>query len=289
MTPILLQPSLLDAKVEGRNLRPGSLRNRDHRRCWSSSAISAARSAASGSLRIHRAIGPTRHSQRHSSSTSGRWSSDSLLLGLRPRGPCDFRPWSGFYKALALPRASKLQLLDPRVWASGMRARRDGHKASRPVGDPFMMPGLFLVEGDHMTWKWTPTQMGGLPPIAEIPRAVVVPRPHGRRSSRDARHHTDDRVNSARGLASTRGTDFGGVVRSDRGLNLPARYRLDDLRRLAANLKQHRRGACASCGPRHAPALVRAAAAILRHRDAAGMARPDRPSRDRPRRGRRAN
>ena len=75
---------------------------------------------------------------------------------------------------LGVPRAAKLQLLDPRVWACGIRAYRHGHQASRPVGDPFVMPGLFLIEGDRVAWQFIPNHMGELPRVAEIPRPVVV-------------------------------------------------------------------------------------------------------------------
>jgi hypothetical protein len=42
------------------------------------------------------------------------------------------------------------------------------------VGDPFVMPGLFLVEGDQVTWKFIPEHMGGLPQVADIPRPALV-------------------------------------------------------------------------------------------------------------------
>lgn len=42
-------------------------------------------------------------------------------------------------------RGSAGQLCGPRVLACGMKALLKGHGVGRPVGDPFMMPGIFLI------------------------------------------------------------------------------------------------------------------------------------------------
>ena len=76
-------------------------------------------------------------------------------------------------KAFGVPKASPLQLLDPRVWACGMRATRHGHKAGPAVGDPLVMPALFLSRGPGRL-EVDPDHMGGLPQVSEIPRLEVV-------------------------------------------------------------------------------------------------------------------
>jgi len=55
-------------------------------------------------------------------------------------------PTKELYAAFGLQRGSVLQLLGPRVWSAGFGAFRAGHRAGRPVGDPFMMSGGFLIE-----------------------------------------------------------------------------------------------------------------------------------------------
>lgn len=57
------------------------------------------------------------------------------------------------YEAFGLERGSVLQLLGPAVWSSGLRAAMKGNFIGMPVGDPFLMPGLFLLQGERVTWR----------------------------------------------------------------------------------------------------------------------------------------
>ena len=52
--------------------------------------------------------------------------------------------------------------------------RPEGTQGGKPIGDPFLMPALFLVEGDRIVWRFVPDHLGGLPRFADIPRPVVV-------------------------------------------------------------------------------------------------------------------
>jgi hypothetical protein len=58
-----------------------------------------------------------------------------------------------FYGAFDIGRGRLGQLLGPRVLAAGLRAAFKGNRVGRPVGDPRVMPGLLLVENDHVTWR----------------------------------------------------------------------------------------------------------------------------------------
>ena len=172
-----LEPSLLDAPVEGRNLRPGTLRDQlgtrptllvmlRHLGClfcreWVAEIRQAGASDPSFPATIYFHLGDLEQG-------------DAFFSALAPEARAVSDPKLRFYDALGVPKAAKLQLIDPRVWACGIRASRKGHKAGRPVGDPFVMPGLFLVEEDRISWKFIPDHMGGLPRLAEIPRPVVV-------------------------------------------------------------------------------------------------------------------
>ena len=177
MPSTTLDPSILDVAVEGRNLRPGTLRDQigtrptllvflRHLGClfcreWLSDLRLAGSSDPSFPATLYFHLGD-------------REQGDAFFSALAPEARAVSDPKQKFYNGLGVPRATKLQLLDPRVWACGIRASRKGHKAARPVGDPFVMPGLFLVEGDRINWKFIPDHMGGLPRIADIPRPVVV-------------------------------------------------------------------------------------------------------------------
>ncbi|OYT71927.1 MAG: hypothetical protein CFK52_06735 [Chloracidobacterium sp. CP2_5A] len=72
-----------------------------------------------------------------------------------------------FYRAFGIERGGLREMFGPEVWARGLRAARKGHFIGLPVGDPFVMPGAFLVSasgdilwrhnfkhaGDHPDWR----------------------------------------------------------------------------------------------------------------------------------------
>ncbi len=74
-----------------------------------------------------------------------------------------------FYKGLGIQRGGLREMFGPEVWACGWRAASKGHFIGLPVGDPFVMPGAFLVSasgdilwshdfkhaGDHPDWRMT--------------------------------------------------------------------------------------------------------------------------------------
>jgi hypothetical protein len=177
MTPTPIEPTLLDAPVEGRHLRPGTLRDQvgarptllvflRHLGCpfcreWLVELRRAVESDPTFPATVFFHLGTVQQG-------------DAFFSAYAPEARAISDPRQRFYKAFGVPRASKLQLLDPRVWACGIRARRGGHKATRPVGDPFVMPALVLVEGDRVSWRFVPSHMGGLLRVEDIPRPLVV-------------------------------------------------------------------------------------------------------------------
>jgi hypothetical protein len=177
MTPTPLDSTILDAPVEGRNLRPGSLRDQLGRRptllvflrhlgClfsreWLAEVQAAVASDPSFPAVLYVHLGTPEQG-------------DAFFEPSTPDARAMADPNRFYYKALGVPSASPLQLFDPRLWACGMRATRRGHKQGKPVGDPLVKPALVLVEGNQVAWKFIPDQMGGLPALADIPRPVVV-------------------------------------------------------------------------------------------------------------------
>ncbi len=177
MIPTPLDPSLLGAVVEGRHLRPGTLRDQigarptllvflRHLGClftreWLDELGPASESDPTFPAPLFFHLGTVEQG-------------DAFFSEFAPKARAIADPGQRFYKALGVPKAPAYQLLDPRVWACGLRATRKGHSAGRPVGDPFVMPALFLVEEDRLTWRYVPDHMGGLPRAAEIPRPVVI-------------------------------------------------------------------------------------------------------------------
>jgi hypothetical protein len=54
-------------------------------------------------------------------------------------------PGKRLYNAFGLERGSIAQMFGPRVWLCGMKATVQGHTIGKPVGDPWTMPGVFLL------------------------------------------------------------------------------------------------------------------------------------------------
>lgn len=176
MTPRLLDPGTLETPVSGRNLREGTLGDQigtrptllvflRHLGClfsreWLDELGRASADPAFPTL-LYVHLGTPEQGE-------------TFFENLAPDARAVADPSLQLYHAFGVPRASALQLLDPRVWACGVRAVGGGYKPGKPIGDPLVMPGLFLVEGGRVTWEFVPGHMGGLPPVDRIPRLEAV-------------------------------------------------------------------------------------------------------------------
>ena len=73
------------------------------------------------------------------------------------------------YAAFAIGQGGKRQMFGLGVWLAGTRAALKGHAAGKAVGDPWTMPGLFLVKGDAILWRHAFRHAGDHPNFALIP------------------------------------------------------------------------------------------------------------------------
>ena len=92
-----------------------------------------------------------------------------------PAAPGISDPDQRLYEAFHLPRGGVGQMFAPRVWSCGMRAWKKGHRVGRPVGDPWQMPGFFLLDppaipgGDApVRWSHVPAHAGDHPDFAAL-------------------------------------------------------------------------------------------------------------------------
>ncbi|MEM7333479.1 MAG: peroxiredoxin-like family protein [Chloroflexota bacterium] len=80
-----------------------------------------------------------------------------------------------FYNALGIERGGLKEMFGPQVFACGVRAARKGHAIGMPVGDPWEMPGMFLVEQDgSIRWQHDFSHAGDHPNFKEIPHILAA-------------------------------------------------------------------------------------------------------------------
>jgi hypothetical protein len=79
------------------------------------------------------------------------------------------------YVQYGLRPGSLLELLGPRVLAAGARAAANGFMQSQKTGDPTMMPGTFIVDGQGIIrYTYYSQHAGDHPPLADL-LAVELP------------------------------------------------------------------------------------------------------------------
>ena len=75
------------------------------------------------------------------------------------------------FSHFSLGRGPLGQILGPRTWGSALRALLKGHFVGRPIGDPLVMPGVFLAHGERILWSHAFAHIGDLPDGAALERA----------------------------------------------------------------------------------------------------------------------
>lgn len=78
---------------------------------------------------------------------------DAFLSTRWPEARAVSDPERALYDAFGLRRASAGEVLSPRSWGSGLKAVLSGHLPGRPVGDPLVLSGQFLVRGGEVLWE----------------------------------------------------------------------------------------------------------------------------------------
>jgi hypothetical protein len=72
-------------------------------------------------------------------------------------------PTKYFYTHFGLERGSIGQMFGPEVWACGVQSLMKGNFIGLPVGDPWTMPGAFLVQDESIIWQHTYRHVGDHP------------------------------------------------------------------------------------------------------------------------------
>jgi hypothetical protein len=79
-------------------------------------------------------------------------------------------PTRFLYKAFGVRRGTFKQMANPGVIACGIRAASKGHIQGKTTGDPWQMPGMFLLDQDRVIWRHDFAHAGDHPNLEEIPR-----------------------------------------------------------------------------------------------------------------------
>jgi hypothetical protein len=77
------------------------------------------------------------------------------------------------YPAFGVDRAGFLQIFGPGAAACSLRAAAKGYLPGKTVGDPWLLPGLFLVRGERVLWQHDFAHIGDHPDFARLPARWV--------------------------------------------------------------------------------------------------------------------
>ncbi len=91
---------------------------------------------------------------------------DQFIAPLWPEARAIADPDRRFYAAFGVTQGSIGQLLGPATIACGIRATLKGNFVGKPIGNPWIMPGLFLVRGREVVWRHTFAHAGDHPDVA---------------------------------------------------------------------------------------------------------------------------
>jgi hypothetical protein len=78
-----------------------------------------------------------------------------------------------FYNAFGVGQGGAKEIFGPGSLVAGARAALKGNVPGKAVGDPWTMPGLFMVERDAILWQHTFRHAGDHPDFGQIPQQVA--------------------------------------------------------------------------------------------------------------------
>jgi hypothetical protein len=78
-------------------------------------------------------------------------------------------PERRFYDGFLLKSVSLKEMFGPGVWLRALQAVRKGHSIRRPVGNVWLMPGIFYIKSNIVLWSWRYRNIGDQPDFSSIP------------------------------------------------------------------------------------------------------------------------
>ncbi|UCF36387.1 MAG: AhpC/TSA family protein [Acidobacteriota bacterium] len=78
-------------------------------------------------------------------------------------------PDGRLFEGMKVNRVSLRQMFGPGVWVRAVQAWRKGYRGRFPIGNPWLLPGIFLVRRTEVLWKWRFENIGDHPEFSRIP------------------------------------------------------------------------------------------------------------------------
>ena len=78
-------------------------------------------------------------------------------------------PKGEIFSAMGVSRASLRQIFGPGVWVKALQAMKKGYRPGRAIGNPWLLPGIFLVENGSIRWQWRFKNIGDHPDFGALP------------------------------------------------------------------------------------------------------------------------
>lgn len=77
------------------------------------------------------------------------------------------------YKGFGVERGGVKEMFGSGVWSCGLRALTKGNMVGMPVGDPWVMPGIFYVQSNDILWKHDFAHAGDHPDFDLLPTMIT--------------------------------------------------------------------------------------------------------------------
>lgn len=96
-----------------------------------------------------------------------------FLQGYRMPHPMICDPDKELYGHFGLGRGTPGQMFGPRMFLRGFGAVLRGHWVGMPIGDPWQMPGIFVIQpGGEVSWEYRSSDAADNLSLDELSRAV---------------------------------------------------------------------------------------------------------------------
>ncbi|MDX2036890.1 MAG: SelL-related redox protein [Isosphaeraceae bacterium] len=175
----ILAPDLLALAVEGRRLRPGRLGDQ-----WGSEPTLVVFLRHLGCIFCREAMALLRESRsRHADfppvifvHPSSAADGETFFAREDPEARAIADVDHAIARGFEVKRAKLGQVVGPTVLACGFRAYRAGHRQTGVQGDPWWMPGYFLVRDDRLIWAQPIEHIADRPDFDEVREIAIANR-----------------------------------------------------------------------------------------------------------------